>query len=350
VSAISTVVVLAGVWHFFKRQYTSYQERSVRHLLESSRAHEAGGRLTEALIDLDAALEIARDADPAVLARLGNESEKRRALAQRDAHGILEKLGRSPASAFRLGEWLNLKARVAKDADLKNLAGEIDAQFEKSLQARVDFELANAQRAFESLDVVAAINDCNQIAGLIRHLPEAMQPQVLSATTKLVERLVGAHGIVIEVPKGRFIHGSSTYVSELLPILAKALESKDYLPRSESSPWRDLWERAVYRIRLDVSESQEGNYLSSDNRLTRIEAGLTLSSLSGVIWQTKPTARSAVPLPNLPAYLARRVATSRSDEFENLLYQSAREQIDEKFRVALQNVPRCPSSARAVYK
>jgi hypothetical protein len=45
---ISAVVVVAGAWRLLKRQWTSYQERSVNQLLESSRTHEAGGRLGQA--------------------------------------------------------------------------------------------------------------------------------------------------------------------------------------------------------------------------------------------------------------------------------------------------------------
>jgi hypothetical protein len=97
----------------------------------------------------------------------------------------------------------------------------------------------------------------------------------------------------------------------------------------------------LYHMRLDVAELQEGNYLSSANRLTRIEAHLSLTSRGEMIWHTAPTVRSQVPLPKLPAYLANRVAISpeRSEQFERLLYQSARDQIDEKFRYALKNMP-----------
>jgi hypothetical protein len=35
----------------------------------------------------------------------------------------------------------------------------------------------------------------------------------------------------------------------------------------------------------------------------------------------------------------------RSNEFELLLYKNARDQIDQKFRMALVNMPACPSVA-----
>ena len=87
----------------------------------------------------------------------------------------------------------------------------------------------------------------------------------------------------------------------------------------------------------------DANYLSSENRLTRIEARLSLTSRVKSVWQTMPTALTTVPMPGLPAYLARSVAASpaRREEFERLLYDNARGQIDGKFSQALSNMPPC---------
>ena len=81
--------------------------------------------------------------------------------------------------------------------------------------------------------------------------------------------------------------------------------------------------------------------MASENRLTRIDASLTLYRRGKQIWTTTPTARTMVPLPSLPAYLSTRVALSpaRMDEFESLLYDNARSLIDEKFAFALSNMP-----------
>jgi len=346
---IATVVVVAGSWRLLKRQYDSYQERSVTQLLESSRRHEAGGRLGQALIDLDAALELASRAGPGFRRRLRQEQKKRPDLARRDAGDILNRFSRQVPPAFSVGEWLNLRARAAKDPDLAPLVDAIEAQFQTALQRQVDFDLNAARRTFESGEVVASMTYCDQIPGLIRHLAPEIQPAVLGEAERLVTQLVSTHGVNVEVPHGHFLFGSKSYVSDMLPVLAKTLEAKAYLPKRESSPWHALWSHALYQMRLDVSELQEGNYLSSQNRLARIQAELTLTAHGEVIWRTKPTARSKVPLPNLPAYLASRGASSqdRSEEFEHLLYNSARDQINETFRVNLGNMPVCPSGAAA---
>jgi len=348
-AVIATVVVIAGGWRFLQRQYDSYQERSITQLLESSRRHEAGGRLGEALIDLDAALELAVRAGPGLRSRLRQEQKKRPDLARRDAGDILNRLSRHEPRSFSVGDWLNLRARAAKDPDLASLVDPIEAQFQRALQRQVDFDLNAARRAFDSGEAVNSLAHCNQIPGLTRHLAPKIQQAVLGEAEHFVTQLVSTHGVNIEVPQGHFLFGSSSYVSDMLPALAKTLESKAYLPNHESSPWSYLWSHALYQVRLDVSELQEGNYLSSQNRLARIQAELTLTSHGEVIWRTKPTARSKVPLPNLPAYQASRLASGqeRSEAFEHLLYNNAREQINEIFRINLGNMPVCPANAAA---
>ena len=99
-------------------------------------------------------------------------------------------------------------------------------------------------------------------------------------------------------------------------------------------------------MRLDVTETQEGNYLSSQNRLTLIHAELALIAGEEEIWKVTPRARSEVPLPKLPAYQATRIAvsTERSDEFERLLYKNARPDRPE-VQGGLQGVPPCPGRA-----
>jgi hypothetical protein len=348
-AAVAAVIVVAGAFQFLRRQYDSIQERSISQLLDSSRRHESGGRLGEALIDLDSALELARSAGGATLGRHKVEQKRRPELARRDAELVLDRLGRIEPSSFRVGDWLNLIARADKDRDLAPLVNPISKQFQSVLGRQVAFDLAAARQSLQTENIVASFRYCEQTALLFDHLAPQAQPAVRSEAETLVIQLVCTRGVKVEAPQGRFVFGSKSYFSDMLPILEHALESKGYLPGRESSPWRYLWNQALYHLRLDISELQEGNYLSSANRLTRIEAHLSLTSRGETIWQTTPTARSQVPLPKLPAYLANRVAISpeRSEEFERLLYDNARSQIDEKFSFALSNMPACSSSARA---
>ncbi len=127
-------------------------------------------------------------------------------------------------------------------------------------------------------------------------------------------------------------------------MLADALEAKGYLPFRESSPWKSAWQKAFYRMRLEVNERLRGQLSVLPEPPDPDRGSPHADARAGKdVWQTIPTARTIVPMPGLPAYLANRVAVSpeRSDEFERLLYENARGQIDGKFRQALSHMPPC---------
>jgi hypothetical protein len=205
-------------------------------------------------------------------------------------------------------------------------------------------ELDAARRDAGSGRVVDAVRACDRIAGLLRYLPSPDASGLRAPAAALVERLVEARGVTLEAARGDFVLGSfESYRSHLMPVLIKALESRGFLPYREESPWKSAWGKAAYHMRLEVSERYEGNYFSTENRLTRINAHLILSSPGKEVWRTTPTARTTVPLPGLPAYHASRLAVrrDRTDELERLLYEDARGQIDAKFAQALTFMPPC---------
>jgi hypothetical protein len=338
-------ILVTGTLRLFKKQHDSAQKRSINRLLVSSRQHEDAGDLNQALIDLDAALHLAQQSEPAALSQLADHHKKRRGLAQREVEATLDRLNRDGRSTFPLGDWLNLVARLPRDADLATLVAPVKKQFEAALKREVESQLTAARRSFESGQVVEAYRRCDRVAGLIKHLEPQTQSTARSDTEKLVIQIVTKHGLTIEAVRGTFVFGSqSSYVSDLMPILVEALEAKGYLPYRASSPWHGLWTHALYQVRLDVTERLEDNYLSSQNRLTWIEAWLSLSSRGVVLWQIRPTARTMVPLPKLPTLVASRLAASpRSEEDEKLLYKNAQGQIEDRIRRNLGNMPSCPS-------
>jgi hypothetical protein len=338
-------VLLVGSLQFLKRQYRLVQEGSIVKLIESSRSHEASGRLSEALVELDAALHLARQGGSAHATRLADQQKRRGDLARRDVQSVLDRLIRPDATPFPLGEWLGLIARADRDSDLATLKPRIDERFRARVRLEADTDLASARKSFAAGSVVESLQACERIAKLLAYLPPDLEPTIRRDTEELVGRLLGTHGVVVEVPHGEFVFGSQQlYLSSMLPIPVKALESKGYLPYRPSSPWAKLWAKALYHLELSVTERLEGSYLTTENRLTRIEVRLTISSQTGFHWQTKPTARTSVPLPGLPAYLSSRLAANRerSEEIERRFYENARSQIAEKLVQALGNMPRCP--------
>jgi hypothetical protein len=352
VSAALAVVLAAvlSTWafRFVTRQYVSAQQRPINLLLESSRANEAGGRLDHALLDLDTAIEMARKAGPDHLARLDDWGRKRPGLARREAQNVVDRLSSSRPLSFPLGDWLNLIARADKDRDLLPLSNSINQQFLVALNREIDAELTAARRSFASRQVLSSLTYCERIAGLIDHLPPDKSAAVRAETENLVIKIVSTHGVIIEPTQGQRVSGSQSYISNIVPVIMKAFEAKGYLPCRQSYHWRKLWKHATYHTDIKVSETLEGNYESSSNRLTRIEVGLTITRAGQAkpIFQTMPTARSAVPLPKLPLYLSNRLAMpgERTEEVEKLLRDDARGQINERLAYSLSNMPECPGS------
>jgi hypothetical protein len=346
-STIFVAILAAASVRFLNSQWHSSQDRSISRLIDSSRQQHADGALGPALIDLDAAIELAIRAGPRYISRLKVWRKERAALAQRDAQSAIDRLCSDRSAEFPLGSWLNLIARARRDPDLTDLCSAIDRQFQSALDRQVDDDLVAARRAALAGQVVSSFTLCERIAAVLDRLTATRQSAVRAETRELVVRLLSSRGVTIDPPRGDFVFGSQTYVSQMLPVLDKALEAKGFLPYRESFRWRSEWKHARYHLTLDVSERLEGSYLSSENRLTRIEARLTLTSRGpdGWHWQTNPMVRSTVPLPNLPAYLSSRLAmgSDRSDEMERLLYENARGQIHDKFIQALNNMPVCPN-------
>jgi hypothetical protein len=339
------VILMALGVRIWRRHAQSAQEGSIHKLIESSRLQEHEGHLNQALIDLDAALDLARNAGPRQHLPLEDLKARRQDLARRDAGLVLDRLIQQDPGPASLGDWLNLSARARRDPDLAPLRPRIQEQFQAVVRHRVDSELAAARKAFESGKVVASLHACDQIAKLLPHLESDSRQGARRATEALVTRLVETHGVVVEAPEGEFVFGSqASYVADLLPVLLQGLEAKNYLPNRAESPWHDLWKHARYRLRLEVSEQFERNYLATENRLTRINARLALSSGGNLVWQAIPTALTTVPLPNLPAYLSSRLAASpqRRDDQERMLYDNARGQILERFSYHLIHMPACP--------
>ena len=344
IGIVLAVLLVAGLLQSARSHLRSVEKGSIQKLFDSSREHEKAGRFGQALIDLDVALDLAgksRTTDPDTI----EEERKRRGdLARKDVQTLLDQLvSRSPTS-LPLGEWLNLIARAGKDSDLASLRSVIDEQFRIKVRLEADTNLALGRREFESAKVVESLRSCDRIAKLLGHLPPDVECIVRRDTEDLVGRLLSTHGVSIELPQGEFVYGSQdSYHSRMMPILLKSLEKKGYLPFRPASPWAGLWSKALYQLRFSVTERLEGNYLSSDNRLARIEAKLALFSRNVLIWQTNPSARTAVPLPGLSAYLSGRLAANRerSEEIERMFYKNALDHIEEKFLYALNNMPAC---------
>jgi hypothetical protein len=337
-------VILAAAARFIDRQEKALRAASIHRLLDSSEVHRRSGRWAQALVDLDAALGLYAQACPSDDPSLARLKGQRGELARQEALAIAEGLSSHESPAFPLGQWLTLQARAGADRDLVPLRKELADRFQDRVQGYIRAELAAAGAAFNAANPVLAYDKCASLDKLIDHATPPARQQLRAAADDLASRIIERHGILVEPPRGHFLLGSEArYQATLIPLLTKALKARGYLPRVDDGTAGPAWSRAPHRLSLVLDERHEGYYQNSENRLTHIDAQLVLTSRGREVTRTMPSARTAVPLPRIPAYLSSRLAlgNARIDEFERLLHDNARSSIDNKLVHAVGRMPAC---------
>ena len=141
---------------------------------------------------------------------------------------------------------------------------------------------------------------------LLPHFSKEAEPETREEAKSLAKDLVGAAGIGVIVRPGNFVYGSNSYVSDLVPVLERALVAKGYLPPRGGSVWRDAWRRLAVRGEIGCGRDERGELLlvgepvDAHPHRPAVTQGKTRN-----LANQSPRARSVVPLPGLPAYLAR---------------------------------------------
>ena len=125
---------------------------------------------------------------------------------------------------------------------------------------------------------MTAFETCDVATRLLAHLPPDSRQRLHGEFERLVTQIISVHGIVVDPIRGHLLAGSmAKYNATMVPELIRGLKAKKYVPQVDSSPWRDKWSAAPYRLVVELNEELEGNYMSTENRLTRIKAHLILS-------------------------------------------------------------------------
>jgi hypothetical protein len=339
--AAASIVALSIV-QLVSRQQRARHEHTIIRLLAESEKKEKAGELGSALLDLDTAITLEAESTSPDGDRLEQLREKRGELARRDVREISGRLQRAGGDEFPIKEWLNLRGRTGADPDLAPVRESVAQAFEKELEGHLASRIEKSGALLHSGRATSALEQLRAGASLLKHVPDGDHDRLQGQLREQAEIIARTHGIRVDPPRGQFLGGSEArYMANLVPTLRQAAILKGYVPEPEASPWSDLWNQAPYRLSLQVRERYEGTYLGSENRLVRIETHLELFNGSRGVWQTAPSARTTVPLPRLPAYLSARLALGpkRIDEFERMLYDNAREQIDARLAFALAHLP-----------
>jgi hypothetical protein len=105
---------------------------------------------------------------------------------------------------------------------------------------------------------------------------------------------------------------------------------------------RHVWnENALYRMSLNLTESQNEEYQQSRNRISEIDGRLAFTSGGAELWHAQLTARTQVPLPNIAVYEATRLALApeRNSSVELRFYRDARVSFHDKVVQRLRELP-----------
>ncbi|MFO0909327.1 MAG: hypothetical protein U0794_13410 [Isosphaeraceae bacterium] len=348
---LSMALVLAVAWRLVNWRIHTAGENVLEQLVASSIEAERSGRLSEALLDMQAVIARAERMNPPPY-QLAEHRERRDALARREVEAQLAQLNAVPGPGFdpavSVGQALTLEARASKDPALIGLQPAIEATLNQLRRRWIAADTAESTRAFEDGRSDRAMELCERRYRTADALPAAEAKAAQSEAAALALKVIARNGVLIEPVKGHFTLGTTeSYGSLLRPILSDALLRRGYLPRPARPVWPDLWaSHSPYRITFEVNEQMDDTYFQSPNRLSSIVGKIAFLQGSISLWNDTPLARTSVPLPRLPAYQASRVAVSdrRSPDFERLLYENARSNLLDRVTSGVRNLPRCPSS------
>jgi len=350
---LTVAIAVAGMERAARSYRISTELRELGSLTDQARASETEGRVGDALAELEAALAMAGEMRPPPPG-LDDLRRWRADLSVRDTRARLaavEAAGDRIKPPLAVGEAMTLLALAERDEALTGLVPSIRATLEKQLERWTVADAVEARRALDAGQDARALDLCRRMYDSAQDLPTPSRKRVEAEAAGLAGEAISRSGTIIEPVRGTFTLGTpSSYSQPVLEPLNEALRRQGFVPRPPKSPWDDLWEsRSPFRVTLEVDERQNGAYLESPNRVSRIEARMEIRRGDVVVWTDRSQGRTQVPLPKAPAYMASRLAVSarRSAEFERMLYENARDAVSERVRNALLSLPESPSRRAA---
>ena len=303
----------------------SNQERVLAELIAASDRAEAAHNPVASFREIEAALSQARKIDPPGSTRLRDLIERRNRSALGEIQARLAALDRLRIDQG-VGEALILLERVDHDPALAPLADEVAARLESVRTRQADADRDQARIALEAGRGIEAFEAAARGFERAEQLTDPRTTTRIQGETKaLLVAAVERFGATI--PERNEPNAPGSIHAFAGAIWAESLRSRGYLLKSDKSAWDEVWtDHAPYQASMTLDESPEGLYLQSENRATQIDGRFRLSSRGQSVWETRIFARTRAPIPDLPAFLAGRLATAsrRDPEIEQRLRDDAR--------------------------
>ena len=346
-------ITLASASRLVRSRWHSAEAEALTRLIDSSREAERQGRYAEALATIEGALTLAGGQSSAHC-DLSELRRHRNDLARTEAEARLVAIETDPKPVDvgrSVGLALTLRARFQKDEALRGLGDRIEHTLESLRLEWAESDGRSSVKAFDAGKFDQAIQLSEHQHRTADELSKQDRDRLQQQSRTLAARIISRFGVVIGSVQGQFTMGSgSAYDGMIRPELKTALQERGYLPKPVESSWDDLWNTlSPFQVTLVVVEIQNEVYLQSPNRLSQIEARLSITCRGQRHWSDIFTGKTQVPLPKISAFQASRLAVSdhRSAEVERVLYQNACEILRERFQLSLRNMPavRTPESA-----
>ena len=345
-AVMGVVIVGAGSRRTIRAREQARVEHALADLTTAAEEAERAGQFDQARASFDEALGVAgqlrrdREARLDTLRKRRDEVTRRWARGQLDAAATLDATRPSQAVALSL----SVLTRAKQDHALDDLGAEVRERLDGSRLRWVEQDLAAARRAVDADKFVQALDICERLEETASNLAAAVRQPFQKQADALVSEIISRRGVVLEPTIGSFTFGTTqSYDQALHPMLSDHLRQHGYVVKPAGSSWQALWDsRAPYRVTVTLVEAQGSHYLQSKNRLSVLSFRAKMTRDGRAIWEEGPTtARTQVPVPSLPAYLASRVAVGnqRSEAFERILYENARAALLARFGAALRNIP-----------
>jgi hypothetical protein len=246
-----------------------------------------------------------------------------------------------PASAVQ--RYDALLEPVSANPALGDMTERIQSERDRARETAARADLAAARGALEASNAKSAVALCERVIQDVAALPPGRGGDLRAGALSIAATVASSRGVILEPVSGKFRLGStSAYNADLRPVLASALEKRGYVPLAEGSPLRHVWnENALYRMSLNLTESQNEEYQQSRNRISEIDGRLAFTSGGAELWHAQLTARTQVPLPNIAVYEATRLALApeRNPAVELRFYRDARKSFHDKVAQRLRELP-----------
>ncbi len=302
----------------------SDRERVLRELIAASDAAQAAGNPGGVFREITAAVIQLRKIDPDGSSRLDALLDRRDQAARAEVQARLRALDQLPVDQG-VGEAEILADRAHKDPALATLADEIAAKLEAATRRQVEADRTRAQAALaagQGIEAFTAASRAYDRAG--RLASRADSDRLETEARALIVMAVERFGVAASATEASHAGPSDGFATTLW---SEALKARGYLLLPNGSPWGEVWTaHAPYQATCKVVESRDDLYLQSQNRVTRIDGQFALTLRGRPHWQVRVFAQTRSPIPDLPAFLAGKLATAnrRDPEIERRLRDDAR--------------------------